>query len=155
MQDPDTMDPVYMSFGPDTVSVYDITYSKDYWLFLGNTVYHDGNEQKLSISTFDLVQGNSIGCCITKGGDLEIYINGQKRAVGWRNVPVDKPLWGVLDIYWNMTIQSEFYCGELYLYNVYSVSHSCACACMYISICSLHIIIKTCHPPVTFCHVTW
>ena len=32
--------------------------------------------------------------------------------------------------------------GEMYSYNVYSVSHSCACACMYISTCSLHIILQ-------------
>ena len=136
MQDPDAIDPV-------TVNVFDLVKSKDYWLFWGSRVYHDGYEQKLSISTFDLVKGISLGCCITRGGDLEFYINGQKRAVGWHNVPVDKPLWGVVYMYGNgMTIQSEFYCGELYSYNVYSVSHSCACACMYISTCSLHIIIK-------------
>ena len=135
MQDPDTIDPV-------TVSVFDIKI-KDLWFFYGNSVYHDERKQELSISTIDLVPGNSIGCCITRGGDLEIYINGQKRAVGWRNVPVDKPLWGVVDmIVKAMTIQSEFCCGELYLCNVYSVSHSCACACMYISTCSLHIILK-------------
>ena len=133
MQDPDTIDQVPMSF-------YDLMISKDYWLYGGSTVSHDGKKQYLSISTYE---GNSIGCCITRGGDLEIYINGQKRAVGWRNVPVDKPLWGVVDMYADgITIQSEFYCGELYSYNIYSVSHSCACACMYISTCSLHIISK-------------
>ena len=110
MQDPDTIDPV-------TMSNFDLMSSKDYWLFLGNKVYHDGNVLELSNSTFDLVEGNSIGCCITRGGDLEIYINGQKRTVGWRNVPVDKPLWGVVEILGNaITIQSEFYCCELYSY---------------------------------------
>ena len=137
MQDPDTIDPV-----PEFIS--DFMKSKDYWLFHDNTVYHDGNKQKLNISTYDLVEGYSLGCCITRGGDLEIYINRQKRAVGWCNVPVDKPLWGVVQMYGKvfLTIQSEFHCGELYLYNVYSVLHSCACACMYISTCSLHVIIK-------------
>ena len=108
MQDPDTIDPV-------PKSTYTLTTRKDYWLFWGNIVYHDRNDQILSISTFDLVKGNSIGCCITRGGDLEIYINGQKRAVGWHNVPVDKPLWGVVCMYGkDRTIQSEFYSGELY-----------------------------------------
>ena len=134
MQDPDTINSVSMSISK-------FVRSKDSWLFWGNTVYNDGNGQKLSISTSDVVEGNSISCCITRGGDLEIYINGKKKAVGWHNVPVDKPLWGVVCMY-DMAIQSEFYCGELYLYKGYSVSHSCACACMYISICSLHIILK-------------
>ena len=68
------------------------------------------------MSTRELKEGNPIGCCITRDGDLEIYINGQKRAVGWRNVPTDKPLWGVVDIAADdaLTIQSEFYCGKLY-----------------------------------------
>ena len=109
MQDPDVIDPV-------PKSILRLMSSKDYWLFWGSIVYHDGRKQELSISTFDLVEGESIGCCITRGGDLEIYINGQKRAVGWHNVPVDKPLWGVVDMYGSgVTIQSEFYCGELYL----------------------------------------
>ena len=138
MQDPDTMDPVPKSnFG--------VRRSKDYWFYWDRAVYHGGNDKQLrfSISTERLRKGGSLGCCITRGGDLEIHINGQKRAVGWRNVPVDKPLWGVVDMYGNgVTIQSEFHCGELYTYNVYSVSHTRACACMYISTCSLHIILK-------------
>ena len=106
MQDPDVIDPVYMSFDG-------LTRSKDSWLFWDNTVFHDGNEQILSITTYDLVVGNSIGCSITRGGDLEFYINGQKRAVGLCNVPVDKPLWGVVCMFGRpITIQSEFYCGE-------------------------------------------
>ena len=134
MQDPDTMDPI-------SDFIVDFMKSKDYWLFYGNTVFHDGNEQKLSIPTFSVVKGNSVGCCITRGGDLEFYINGQKRTVVWHNVPVDKPLWGVVWMYGNTTIQSEFYCGELYLYNI-TMCYTCACACMYISTCSLHIILK-------------
>ena len=121
MQDPDTIDPVPMS-------IFDLTRSKDYWLFWGSKIYHDGNKQKLSISTFNLIPGNSLGCCITRGGDFEICINGQKKTVGWHNVPVDRPLWGVVDMIGNTTtIQSEFYRGELYSYNVYSVSHSYMC----------------------------
>ena len=121
MQDPVTIDPV-------TVSIDDFIKSEDYWLFWSRTVYHDGNEQELSISTFDLVDGDSISCCTTRGGDLEIFINGQKRAVGWHNVPVDKPLWGVVDLRGiARTIQSEFYCGLLYSYDIDSVSHSCMC----------------------------
>ena len=89
--------------------------SEDYWLFFDNIVYHDGQGQRLNISTKDLKAGDSIGCYITRDGDSEIYINGQKRAVGWRNIPTDKPLWGVVDIWGDVNkIQSEFYCGELY-----------------------------------------
>ena len=148
MQDPDT-------FGPNLA----ITIGRDCWLFFGNIVYHDGNKQTLGIFTSSLKKGDSVGCCLTGGGDLEIYINGQKRAVGWRNVPVDKPLWGVVDICGRArTIQSEFYCGKLYSYNVYSVLYTyiCECACMYYyqNVVSTYLL-KACHPPVTFCHVTF
>ena len=136
MQDPDTIDPA-------PLSILHLMSSKDYWLFWRNAVYHNGRKQKLSISTFGLVEDDSIGCCITRGGDLELYINGQERAVGWHNVPVDKPLWGVVDMYGQgRTIQSEFYCGELYSYNVNSMSQSYVHVYAYISTCSLHIILK-------------
>ena len=119
------------------MSNFDFRKSKDYWLYWNKSVFHGGNEQQLSRES--LKKGDSLGCCITRDGDLEIYINGKERAVGWRNVPVDKPLWGVVDMYGNgVTIQSEFYCGELYSYNIT------------VSTCSLSIILK----PVTFCHVT-
>ena len=92
-----------------------LTKSEDYWLLWYNIVCHGRQEQHLNISTEDLKKNDSIGCCITKDGDWEIYINGWKRAVGWRNVPTDKPLWAVVDIFGDAkTIQSEFYCGELY-----------------------------------------
>ena len=121
MQDPDTM-------GPVSMSNFDFRGSKDYWLYWDKTVFHGGNEQQLSRESLKFKKGDSLGCSITRGGDLEIYINGQKRAVGWRNVPVDKSLWGVVDMYGDcVTIQSEFYCGKLYSYNVYSVSHVCMC----------------------------
>ena len=84
-------------------------------MFLDNKVYHGEEEHRFNISTQDLKEGDSIGCCITRDGDWEIYIDGQKRAVGWHNVPTDKPLWGVVDILGiARTIQSEFYCGEIY-----------------------------------------
>ena len=108
MQDPDTINPVPMSN-------FALRESKDYWLYWGSTVFHYGNKRQLhfSFSTERLKEGGSLGCCITRDGDLEIYINGNKK-VGWHNVPVDKPLWGVVEIYGKArTIQSEFYCGEL------------------------------------------
>ena len=75
-------------------------------------VYHDGQKQRLKISTEDLKEGHSIGWCITRDGDWKVHINGKKRAVGWRNVPTGKPLWGIVDIFGKAkTIQSEFYCA--------------------------------------------
>ena len=135
LQDPDTLDPLQINYT-------NLTRSKDYWLFSGNRMYHNGNKQEVSISTFSLKKGESIGCCITRNGDLEIYINGQKNAVGWHNVPVDKPLWGVADIYGKAkTIQSEFHCGELYWYNDCSGLHSYACAYIHVHI---HVILQSC-----------
>ena len=101
-------------------------------MFRDNIVHHEGQVQHLSISTQDLEEGDSIGCCITKDGDWEIYINGQKRADGVHNVPTGKPLWGVVDIYGDVkTIQSEFYCGELYSESLrlQCVKHTMLCTC--------------------------
>ena len=104
---PDTIDPV-PNVTPEVID------SENYWLFKDNMVYHNRNRQRQSISTGHLNKDDSIGCCITTGGDLEIHING-KRVVGWCNVPVDKPLWGVVDMCGRAkTVQSQFHCGELY-----------------------------------------
>ena len=106
--DPDTIDSI-PKFGTDLIS-------EDYWLFLNSIVYHDEQEQDINISTLALNEGDSIGWYITRDGDWEIYINGKKRAVGWRNVPTDKPIWGVVEMYGKaITVQSEFCYGELYI----------------------------------------
>ena len=104
--------------------------SKGYWLFTYDTVYHDEQEQRLNISTANLEEDDSIGWRITRDGDWEIYINGKKRAVGWHNVPTDKPLWGVVEMYGKAkTIQSEFYCGELYSLRLQCVKHTILYTC--------------------------
>ena len=108
LQDPDAIHPV------PTYS-FNLVRNEDSWLFWYNKVRHDGQELCLNISTEDLKEGDSIGCCITIDGDWDIYFNGKKRAVAWRNVPTGKPLWGVVDLWGKAkSIQSEFYCGELY-----------------------------------------
>ena len=118
MQDPNTIDKVPR---PEL----DLTDSRNYWIYVGHAVYHNGWTSKEYFHEGSLKEGSSIGCCITRRGDFEIYINGKKGLVGWRNVPVNKPLWGVVITNGQaLTIQSEFYCGELYSYNVYSVSHT-------------------------------
>ena len=103
---------------PDEITNNDLRESEYYWLFWGSIVCHGGKKQKLppTILPSSFVEGDTIGCC-NRAGDLEIYFNGQKKAIGCHNVPVNKPLWGVVEMFYfkAMTIQSEFYCGELYL----------------------------------------
>ena len=71
MQDPDT-------FGPNLA----ITIGRDCWLFFGNIVYHDGNKQILGIFTSSLKKGDSVSCCITGGGDLEILMDRREQLDG-------------------------------------------------------------------------
>ena len=109
---------------PDEITDNDLRESGYYWLLWGSIIYHGGKKQKLpsTILPSSFVEGDTIGCR-NRAGNLEIYINGQKKPIGCYNVPVDKPLWGVVEMFHlkAMTIQSQFYCGELYW------SHTCMC----------------------------
>ena len=108
MRDPDTLNPF-------PSNDFALRLSPDYWLFWDDTVYHNGDKRKLKISTLYLGKNDSVGCCVTRDGELELFLQGGKRVVGMHNVPTDKPLWGVVCICGQAkTIQSEFYCGELY-----------------------------------------
>ena len=72
---------------------------------------HNG-EKKRRVN-FDLNSvGPSVGCCVTRNGELRYFIDGTDLNIVWTDFPTSRPLWGVADIYENTRIKSEFFFGE-------------------------------------------
>lgn len=65
--------------------------------------------------------GQSIGCCVTREGELRYFINGVDQGIAWTGLPTDRPMWGFADIYGlARKIKSEFLFGE------YKYSFTCS-----------------------------
>ena len=57
--------------------------------------------------------GQSIGCCVSKNGELRYFVDGVDQGIGWTGLPTDKPFWGFADIYGlARKIRSEFVFGK-------------------------------------------
>ena len=56
--------------------------------------------------------GQSVGCCVTRNGELRYFINGVDQGIVWTGLPTNRPLWGVADIDYLVKIKSEFFFGE-------------------------------------------
>ena len=56
------------------------------------------SEDELIFDTDSLRVGQSLGCMISKKGNLHYFVNGEDKGVARRRLPTDKPLWGFVDI---------------------------------------------------------
>lgn len=75
-------------------------------------MHHRAYEKRMNFSTADLLLGDIVGCCVTKKGRLEYFVNGKKKGIGWGGLPTDKPLWGVADLSGKTDhIESQFVCS--------------------------------------------
>lgn len=95
--------------------------SSNYWILSASTVHSSGQERRVDFNLESLCVGQSIGCSITKDGDLHYYIDDDDKGVGWTGLPLDKPVWGFADIYGlARKIKSEFVFGmygkSVYMY---------------------------------------
>ena len=82
----------------------------------GCTAFHDSTGQDMSFSTNTLVDGDSAGVRVSENGDVQYYVNGQNKGRMFQNLPRHQDLWGVVFLWSDAKIQSEFHCGEYLLY---------------------------------------
>ena len=60
-----------------------------------------------------LTPGQSVGVAVTHKGELHIFFNGKHLGQIANNIPIDTPIWGVVDMYGRCTkIKSEILSGE-------------------------------------------
>ena len=88
----------------------------------GCTTHHDDTKQDVSFSTSTLVDGDSAGVRVGENGDTHYYINGVNKGRVFQNLPLHQDLWGVVFLWSDAKIQSEFHCGEYLLYRRYTLN---------------------------------
>ena len=76
-------------------------------------VYHDGRkEAKHNLYVYQ-PDSNTIGCRVNEKGCLEFIMDGKNHGVVWsKPLPMDRPLWGFVDLPIEYKIQACFTYGE-------------------------------------------
>ena len=90
-------------------------YSSDVWILSEDRAYHDGRkEAKHNLYVYQ-PNFNTIGCRVNEKGYLEFIMDGKNHGVVWsKPLPMDRPLWGFVDLPIEYKIQACFtYHGEL------------------------------------------
>ena len=71
----------------------------DFWILGGSTVRHNGETKKIKVNLNSLRKGQSVGCMVSREGELHVYIDGVDNGVVWIGLPTHKPFWGWADIF--------------------------------------------------------
>ena len=98
------------------------------WTYFGQSLWHDGSPTTFHHlpSLHELSTYQTVGLLISTKGQLHVYIDGRHSECIASGLPVNKPLFGVVDVYDNCTkIKSEFLSGELD--GVYIHVYTCTC----------------------------
>ena len=88
-------------------------HSPDVWMLSEDKVYHDGRkEAKHNLCVYQ-PDSNTIGCRVNEKGCLEFIMDGKNHGVVWsKPLPMDRPLWGFVDLPIEYKIQACFTYGE-------------------------------------------
>ena len=98
-----------------TRTLYDMyTQSKrKFWYLCYSKIYHNDQDKPISINTWDLHVGQSVGLLVTRDGDLHLFVDGKYREMVWSGLPTDQPLWGAADVYGKCSkIKADILCGK-------------------------------------------
>ena len=87
---------------PDDISIpsYAVEWKdhSDYWILRCSTVYHNGKRSQLKVNLESLGEGQTVGCTVSREGELHVYIDGVDKGIVWTELPTHKPFWGVADV---------------------------------------------------------
>ena len=73
--------------------------NSDYWILDSNTVHHNGKRREVKVDLDYLREGQTVGCMVSREGELHVYIDGVDNGIVWTGLPTHKPFWGVADVY--------------------------------------------------------
>ena len=71
----------------------------DYWILYRNNVRHNGERRVLKVDLDSLREGQTVGCMVSREGELHVYIDGVDKSIVWTGLPTHKPFWGVADVH--------------------------------------------------------
>ena len=82
---------------------------KQFWVVRQMESYHGQEIKESRYFSKDLKDINTIGVVVTEKGDLHLLINSNDVGVIWKDLPTDKPLWGIVDVYGQLKkVRAEF-----------------------------------------------
>ena len=90
---------------PDNISIpsYALIWTRishsDYWILDSNTFYHNDESIVLNVDLDSLREGQTVGCTVSREGELHVYIDGVDKGIVWTGLPTHIPFWGVADVY--------------------------------------------------------
>ena len=101
---------------PENCAILSRMYSQSerrYWLLRSSKIYHIDQNKAISINTWDLHVGQSVGLLVTRDGDLHLFVDGKHREMVWSGLPTDQPLWGAAEVYGQCAkIKADILCGK-------------------------------------------
>ena len=71
----------------------------DYWILWRSTVCHNDKSRELKVDLWSLREGQTLGCMVSRKGELHVYIDGVDKGIVWTGLPTHKPFWGVADVH--------------------------------------------------------
>ena len=78
-------------------------YRSDYWVWSHDNVWNDGKPVKVTFNIQEsdgtaLKVGQTLGMAVFPNGELCVYVDGKDMGTPWKNLPVDKLLYGVVGL---------------------------------------------------------
>ena len=104
----------YSFYYNDVGPPYSVSSSE--WIYKGSEILHNGRSTYVHVLShlLSLSRGDTVGLLITSTGSLHVYIGGRHVACVATGLPVNKPMWGVADVYGRCSkIKSEMLSGKL------------------------------------------
>ena len=101
---------------PEQVPSYLDSASDNEWLYKDRVLIHSAEETDFPhLESLDIISpGESVGLLLTATGSLHIYFNGKLVERIATGLPVNQPLWGVVDVYGTcIKVKSEVLGGKL------------------------------------------
>ena len=93
------IDPETLCSVPFDGVIKDWNKSPDIWILTEDTVYHNGEKEKRITLGIFKPDSNTIGCRVNEKGYLEFIMDEKNHGVVWsKPLPMDRPLWGFVDL---------------------------------------------------------
>ena len=88
---------------PDNISIpsdeFEWRRRSDYWILESNTVHHKGERREFKGNLDSLRDGQTVGCMVSREGELHVYIDSVDDGIVWTGLPTHKPFWGWADVF--------------------------------------------------------
>ena len=90
----------FTDVSPDNKPVPSLAFDcRNHWIVCNNTLYHNSESRGVNFNPHDLKVGQSLGCCVTRNGELRYFIDGVDQGIAWTGLLINRPMWGVADVY--------------------------------------------------------